>query len=83
VAREPFASLERFRSDRDRLRRFLCLEIWIEGLAIDGSIARVTVEFAAHVSRPAYHYLACADFHQSSKITSESLIGAQIVVLTA
>ena len=78
-----FASLEHFRSDRHRLRRFLCLEIWIEGLAIDGSIARVTVEFAAHVSRPAYHYLACADFHQSSKSTSEGLIALQIVVVTA
>ena len=46
-------------------------------------LRELLVEFAAHVSRPAYHYLACADFHQSSKITSEGLIDAQVVVVTA
>src|SRR5207249_6609223 len=54
-----------------------------ERLALNGCIARVTIEFAAHFSGPAHYYLTCADFHQSSKLTSENLTEAQIVVVTA
>ena len=56
-----FASLERLRVGRHRLRRFFRAEIWIKRLAINGAVTRAPPQPLADVSRAFDYRLARFD----------------------